>query len=362
MSSDTPSKTSFVSIQRSTYDNIDINTLLEPIGGMKQYIQKGERVLLKTSLLIPSDPKKAVVTHPAVIQSLAQTILEIGGVPYIGDSPSGQFTKRRLEKTYQKSGLTTVAKDLGIELNYDTSVTKIDIPQGKKLKKTPICDYVLHAEKIIAVPKIKTHSYMIMTLATKIMYGAVPGLTKAKYHSLFIRRVAFADMLLDVLSVKKPDLIIMDGITGMQGEGPSGGTPVDLGVLLASQDAVAMDLAVCDMLNIEPICIPTLRQAKIRHLWPSKIQYPLLAPQDVHYTGFQLPSSAGSLILGSKNHRQQPIPTEKCTACGQCVEICPKQAIQIKESRASVDYTKCIACYCCHEICPYEAIKLEYIS
>src|SRR4030043_1163853 len=276
MSPDTQPKTSFVSIQRSTYDNINMSTLLEPLGGMKQYIRKGESVLLKTSLLIPSDPKKAVVTHPAVIQALAETILEIGGVPYIGDSPCGQFTKRRLEKTYQKSGLTTVAKNLGIELNYDTGVTKVEIPPGKKLKKTPICDYVLHAEKIIAVPKIKTHSYMIMTLATKIMFGAVPGLTKAKYHSLFIRRAAFADMLLDVLSIKKPDLIVMDGITGMQGEGPSGGTPVDLGVLLASQDAVALDLAVCDMLNIEPIRIPTLRQAKIRHLWPSDIQYPLL--------------------------------------------------------------------------------------
>ncbi len=232
----------------------------------------------------------------------------------------------------QKSGLVSVAKDLGIDLNYDTGVTKIDIPQGKKLKKTPICNYVLHAEKIIAVPKIKTHSYMIMTLATKIMYGAVPGLTKAKYHSLFFRRAAFADMLLDVLSVKKPDLIVMDGMTGMQGDGPSGGTPVELGVLLASEDAVAMDLAVCDMLGIEPIRIPTLRQAKIRHLWPSEIQYPLLTPQDVRYTGFRLPSSAESLISGSKNHRQRPIPTEKCTACGQCVEICPKQAIQIKRS------------------------------
>jgi uncharacterized protein (DUF362 family) len=362
MKSDPPTKTSLVSIQKSNYETMNIRTLLEPLGGMKHYIQKGERVLLKTSLLLPSEPKKAVVTHPAVIQALAETILDIGAVPYIGDSPSGQFTKRRLEKTYRKSGLVTVAKNLGIDLNYDTGVTKIDIPQGKKLKKTPFCNYVLYADKIIAVPKIKTHSYMIMTLATKIMYGAVPGLTKAKYHSLFFRRAAFADMLLDVLSVKKPDLIVMDGVTGMQGDGPSGGTPVDLGVLLASEDAIAMDLTVCDMLGIEPIWIPTLRQAKIRHLWPSKIQYPLLAPQDVHYTGFQLPSSANSLISGSKNHRQQPIPTEKCTACGQCVEICPKQAIQIRDHRASVDYTKCIACYCCHEICPYEAIKLDYIK
>jgi uncharacterized protein (DUF362 family)/ferredoxin len=362
MSSAPPSKTSLVSIQKSTYDDIKIQGLLEPLGGMKHFVKKGERVLLKTNLLIPSDPKKAVVTHPAVIKVLAETILQVGGIPYIGDSPSGQFTKRRLEKAYRKSGLVAVAKELGIDLNYDTDITKIPIPEAKKLKKTVFCNYVLNADKIIAVPKIKTHSYMIMTLATKIMYGAVPGLTKAKYHSLFLRRAAFADMLLDVLSVRKPDLIIMDGVTAMQGDGPSGGTPVDLGVLLASEDAIAIDLVVCTLLGIEPIRIPTLRQAKIRHLWPSQIRYPLLTPEKVFYKGFRLPSSADSLIPGSKNHRQRPIPTENCTACGQCIEICPKQAIQIKDNRAFVDYSKCIACYCCHEICPYDAIKLDLIK
>ena len=150
----------------------------------------------------------------------------------------------------------------------------------------------------------------------------------------------------------------MDGIIGMQGDGPSGGTPVELGIMLASENAVAMDLTVCEILGIEPIRIPTLRQAKIRHLWPSAIHYPLLAPPDVRYHGFRLPSSASAFLSGSKNHHQRPLPTEKCTACGQCVEICPKQAIQIKDQCASVDYTKCIACYCCHEICPYEAIQL----
>ncbi len=362
MKSDTPQQPSIVCIQKNTYNSIDIQTLLKPIGGLQHYIKKGEHVLLKTNLLIPSAPEKAVVTHPAVIQALAEVVIKNGAVPYIGDSPSGQFTKRRLEKAYQKSGLTSVATNLGIELNYDTGVTKLDIPQGRKLKRTPICDYVLHAEKIIALPKIKTHSFMIMTLAAKIMYGTVPGLTKAKYHSMYFRRTAFADMLLDILSVRTPDLIIMDGIIGMEGDGPSGGTPVSLGVLLASQDPIAMDLAVCSMLGIEPIRIPTLRQAKLRHLWPSEIQYPSLSPQDVRYTGFHLPSGADAWISSSKNHRQQPVPTEKCTACGQCVEICPKQAIQIKDRRAVVDYSKCIACYCCHEICPYEAIQLEYIQ
>lgn len=362
MKSDAPQQPSVVCIQKNTYNSIDIQTLLKPLGGLSHFIKKGELVLLKTNLLIPSNPEKAVVTHPALIQALAESVIKNGGVPYIGDSPSGQFTKRRLEKAYQKSGLTTVANNLGIELNYDTGVTKIDIPRGKKLKKTPVCDYVLRAEKIIALPKIKSHSYMIMTLATKIMYGIVPGLTKAKYHSMYLRRTAFADMLLDILSIRTPDLVIMDGIVGMEGDGPSGGTPVHLGVLLASQDSIAMDLAVCTMLGIEPIRIPTLRQAKLRHLWPSEIQYPSLSPHDVRYTGFHLPSGADAIISSSKNHRQQPVPTEKCTACGQCVEICPKQAIQIKNQRAVVDYSKCIACYCCHEICPYEAIQLEYIQ
>jgi uncharacterized protein (DUF362 family) len=359
MNSTHPVKPKRVSIQKGSYETLPLHALLEPFQGIKHYINKGEHVLLKTNLLIPSEPKKAVVTHPAVLKALISEIIDHGGEPFIGDSPSGQFTKGRLEKAYQKSGLTTLANEMGINLNYDTTITKIDIPSAKKLKKTPICNFILNADKIIAVPKIKTHSYMIMTLATKIMYGAVPGLTKAKYHSLFIRRKAFADMLLDVLSVKKPDLIVMDGIIGMQGDGPSNGTPVDLGLLLASEDAIAMDLAVCDILHIEPMQIPTLRQAKIRRLWPSSIDYPLLHPDKIRYNGFLLPSGAESFLSTSKNH-QQPIPTEKCTACGQCVEICPKQAIQIENHRAEVNYTKCISCYCCHEICPYNAISLGY--
>jgi len=81
-------------------------------------------------------------------------------------------------------------------------------------------------------------------------------------------------MLLDVFSVAKPDLIIMDGIVGMQGDGPMGGIPVELGVMLASDNAVALDLAVCKILGIEPVGIPTLKEAKIRNMWPTKLIIP----------------------------------------------------------------------------------------
>ena len=350
-----------VCIKKSTYQTIDLDSLLTPLGHLKHYIGKDQRILLKVNLLNASIPSKAVVTNPLLVKKIAEAVLKAGGVPYIGDSPSGQFTKRRLEKVYEKAGLIEISRELGIELNYDTSTKKVPIPNGKRLKKTPICNFILQADKIIALPKIKTHSYMIMTLATKIMYGAIPGLTKAKYHSLNIKRPSFADMLLDILSVAKPDLIIMDGIIGMQGQGPASGTPVNLGVILVAENAVAIDIAVCKMLNIEPVGIPVLKRAKVRGLWPKEIIYPQLAPEDVKYTDFILPSTADYLLTGEKTPQHSPKVTKKCTSCGLCSEICPKNAITMTTKVVQIDYSKCIKCYCCHEVCPEEAIDLEVL-
>lgn len=353
------SKNPIVSIQKDTYEDLDINSLLKPLGGLKNYVNKDEKILLKTNLLNATTPERAVVTHPILVKSVAKEVLKLGATPVIGDSPSGPFTKRRLRKVYNKSGMTKLSKELGIELNYDTKNTKIEIPDGKKLKKSSICNFYLNADKIISLPKLKTHYYMIMTLATKIMFGVVPGLVKAKYHSQFIRKKDFADMILDILSVSKPDLVIMDGIVAMQGEGPMSGIPVELGVLLASTNSVALDLSVCRMLDIEPTGIYVLKQAKIRKLWPKEINYPLLFPEDVKYKDFILPSNAGYLLTGEKKPNKYPFMNEKCTACKDCVQICPKKAIKIIEGQAKVDYSKCIQCYCCHEVCTYNAINLK---
>jgi uncharacterized protein (DUF362 family)/NAD-dependent dihydropyrimidine dehydrogenase PreA subunit len=351
-----------VAIQKSDYDNFNIDNLLKPLGGIEKYIKKGEKVLLKTNLLNASEPEKSVVTHPDFIKNIAKEIFKVKAIPIIGDSPSGSFTKRRLEKVYSKSGLIELSNQYGIELNYDTKIRKIDIPNGKRLKKTSVCNFIFEADKVISLPKLKTHSLMIMTLAIKNMYGSIPGLTKARYHSMFIRRKAFAEMLIDILSVVKHDLIIMDGIIAMEGDGPAGGNPVKLGLSLASDNPYAIDLAVCDILNIKPIGIPTLKEAKLRKLWPKKIEYPLLNPNDIKYYDFVLPSTSGYILTGKRIPSKYPIPNQNCIACGECVKICPEKIINIDEDIAKIDYKKCIKCYCCHEICPYNAIKLDTLK
>ena len=105
MNNDKDTLNSKVSIQKSTYENLKIDTLIKPLGGLKNFISRGDRVLLKTNLLNASEPEKSVVTHPNFIKSIAKEIFKIDAIPYIGDSPSGPFTKRRLEKVYGKSGL-----------------------------------------------------------------------------------------------------------------------------------------------------------------------------------------------------------------------------------------------------------------
>jgi formate hydrogenlyase subunit 6/NADH:ubiquinone oxidoreductase subunit I len=136
---------------------------------------------------------------------------------------------------------------------------------------------------------------------------------------------------------------------------------VKIGIMMASKSAVAMDLAVCKAIGVEPIGVHPLKAAKIRGLWPHEIEYPLLSPKDVRYKGFKLPDSASPLATGGKGGELSPRPSDKCIACGRCQAICPKGAIKVVGKRATVDYKLCIRCYCCHEICPADAIDLVKI-
>ncbi|MCI0497403.1 MAG: DUF362 domain-containing protein [Thermoplasmata archaeon] len=370
-------RVSDVAIVRAGYDDIDIDGLLRPIGGMARYVASGARVLLKVNLLSAAEPRSAVTTHPAVVAAVARAVMDAGGKPFIADSPAGRFSKAALRKAYEKSGYARVAEDLGIGLNLDTDSHVRRVPIPSRVRSVRVCDFVTGADAIIALPKLKTHSYQVMTLATKVMYGIVPGLEKARLHAVYPRRAAFADMLLDVLSVAPPGLFVLDGILAMQGEGPGSGTPVETGVLMASTDAVAMDAAVCEMLGIGPMGVPTLRRAKVRGMWPGEVRYPLMSPGDVRYEGFRLPTSAGRLAKGSgRRPRRFPTVNTRCTACGACEEICPKGAVAVRDvsiaseegpngqgsRRAVVDLGKCIQCYCCHEVCPERAIELRSVQ
>ena len=94
-----------VSIIKATYSDPEIETLLAPFGGMEQFVKKDDKVLLKVNLLSAKEPEKAVTTHPEFVRAVAKAVKRAGGKPYIGDSPGGSFSKRKLSKAYERSGL-----------------------------------------------------------------------------------------------------------------------------------------------------------------------------------------------------------------------------------------------------------------
>jgi len=109
-----------VCIKRASYDTIDVDALVAPLGGLKRFVSSGDRVVLKVNLLNASTPESAVVTHPKVVGAVAQAVMDVGGVPVVGDSPGGKFSERRLKAVYKSAGLLEVSAELGVELNFDT--------------------------------------------------------------------------------------------------------------------------------------------------------------------------------------------------------------------------------------------------
>jgi uncharacterized protein (DUF362 family)/NAD-dependent dihydropyrimidine dehydrogenase PreA subunit len=335
-------------------------------------VKKGEKILLKPNLLIGDPPEKCVTTHPSVFKAAAEIFKSAGAIMYYGDSPSFGSTlaaakKAGIADAAQESGIIPADFKTGVEVFYE---------KGIQNKKFVIAKGVLDSDGIISLPKLKTHGFERYTGCVKNQFGCIPGLLKGEYHVKLPDANNFAKMLVDLNMFVNPRLYIMDGIMAMEGNGPRGGKPKKMDILLMSSDPIAIDSVICKIIDINPEFVPTVkfgaefgagvfRDKDIRLLGDPIEKF---IQKDFDIVRKPLRGYKQNGVLKFMNNRLVPKPyieDDICIKCGICINVCPANPKALKwpkedKSEAPVyNYDNCIRCYCCQELCPESAVRLR---
>jgi uncharacterized Fe-S center protein len=227
---------------------------------------------------------------------------------------------------------------------------------------------VLEADVFISLPKFKTHGLTVMTGAIKNSYGILPGAQKAKLHKAAGNPERFHEAVVDVFNIRIPDLFVVDAIVGMEGNGPASPDLRDIGLILASDNAVALDAVIATMMGCEPGRLRFLQKAKELGLGDFDLSGIEIMGELKHLPDYQLPPLGGDAIRDNQGIQelirnrmlQRPqVDPDLCTACGTCVDQCPVSALSLDNHVPQVDADTCITCFCCQEICPERAIALR---
>ena len=363
-------------VKCSSYDRNEVlaavRTGLDLLGGISAFVRPGDKIVLKPNVLIGTSPDNGVTTHTTVFRAAAVLLKEAGAVVSYGDSPAFGKCKGNL----RRAGLKRVGDELGLRLADFDSGKPVSHKDALLVKKFVITNGVLEADGLVSLPRLKTHGLTLFTGAVKNQLGCIPGLLKSQYHVKLPDPYDFATMLVDLNTLIKPRLYILDGITAMEGNGPRSGKPKQLNVLLFSSDPIALDATACRIINLNPAVVPTSQPGEAAKLGTYHAENIELVGGDIDtffdpsFNVNRTPpshSSGGRFSTFIKNRiTQRPvIDKSRCDLCGVCVKMCPvrPKAVDWYEGDKSQpprhNYDRCIRCYCCQETCPAGAILIE---
>jgi uncharacterized protein (DUF362 family)/Pyruvate/2-oxoacid:ferredoxin oxidoreductase delta subunit len=352
-----------VMIHPATYENVheavDMAFKLFPID------MRGKKVLIKPNVLRTSEAKEAVVTHPAVLRAVVEKVETMNPSSIVvGDNP-GLFNYGANEEAFEKTGLTKAAK--GYYRNIGNDSVKVDF-NPDFMPTVSLSRVVLESDIIISLPKFKTHGLTVVTGAIKNSYGFLPGALKAKLHKAAGSPDRFNEMLVDVFRLRVPDFFVVDAIVGMEGNGPASPDLRDIGLLLASDNAVAVDAVIATMMGCEPGRLRFLQKAREMGLGDYDLNTIEVIGELKKLPDFKLPPLGGEAIM--HNPAMQEIIHSRtilkpqadpalCTSCGTCIDHCPVSALSMDGDLPVADADMCISCFCCQEMCPEKAITLR---
>lgn len=331
------------------------------------FVKPGMKIIIKPNLVSFKKPDAAATTHPALLEALVEMLLARGADVTIGDSPGGPHSLPLLNRVYAATGMDRLEK-LGAKLNRNMNEKTVDFPEGKVLKNFTYTEYLDEADAIIDFCKLKSHGMLGMSAAVKNLFGTIPGLKKPEVHYKFQNDAEFADMLVDLNEYFKPRLAICDAVVGMEGNGPTAGTPRQIGAIIASKSTYYADVVGAELIGMNIDGLPTLQAAYERGFAPA-LSKNLRVYGDIRaltVDDFKAPPVRGLSFMRKGNvlhfiskaalEHKPTLKKRLCVGCGECARMCPAKAIEMKNKKPHINREKCIRCFCCQEFCPRAAM------
>ena len=324
----------------------------------------GRKILIKPNVLRASEAREGIVTHPAVLKAVVQKVLAMNPAEVVvGDNP-GLFNYGDNEASFKKTGLMAAAQ--GCYRNIGNEGVKVEF-NPDFMPRVSVSRAVLEADIVISLPKFKTHGLTVLTGGIKNSYGILPGAQKAMLHRIAGSPERFHDLVVEVFKLRVPDLFILDAVVGMEGNGPASPELRDIGLILAADNAVALDAVMAVMMGLDPERLGFLRKAHADGLGDYVMETIDVIGELKPLPGFKLPPLGGSAIqdnaavqgiIDERTRLRPKADPDLCTACGTCVDQCPVGALSMPDDLPVVDADTCITCFCCQEICPEKAMAL----
>jgi len=322
---------------------------------------EGRTCLAKPNILGAMPPERHVNTHPSIVAAAVAALERRGAARVsVGDN-SGMRAYGSNARAARVAGILDAAGGRYVNLGASPVKTALESDFAERLA---FSREVLECDVLVSLPKMKTHVATGITGGIKNTFGHLVGGEKMRLHREAVGTENFARAVLDVYQVRPPDLVVMDAVVAMEGQGPSGGRPRDVGRILASTNAVALDTVMAAMMGLEPRSVPMLRIADERGLGPADLaRIDIDGPFEIvpKFKTCSVGMGFGTWISRIATYifvTQPTVRRKKCVKCGSCAQACPVEAITMTGAGPTIDYAKCISCFCCHEMCRYEAMNL----
>jgi len=361
----------------------DVRKAVGLLGGMERFVKAGEKVIVKPNVCCGKDNSSGAITDPEMVAEVCRMVAECGASVSVAESPIYPF---KADRVFKKAGYADFEEKYGFPfIDIDSAESReIKLPGGKSVKNSVVSLDVLTCDRLINVPVMKTHLQTVVTLGLKNLKGVVVGKQK---HIIHLQ--GLDEGIVDLNTVIKSDLVILDGIIGMEGTGgPTNGKAVEMDVIVAADNVVEADSTGVRIMGGNPEDVEHIKLAAHRGLGSmdgfevlgetvasvsARRELPRTAKLNkLLITGISLRVwdalsdpwarlTGGERVMKTKRARTGDLVIEQgvCDGCRQCLKACPVDALSY-DDLLDCDDEACIRCFCCAEVCPQGALQKQF--